>query len=140
MGQAGEDHATVLRKAANANPVRPHDGERSLEAFTFTLNELQDTTRQLRSQRRRVTDVNHSTRRMRGRKHKAAEIPVFGKENSGVRTGQFDHALVHGSRRMLAYCHDIKRRRAKPAYHREVTAFVCEKSQHGRVTGSRSMP
>lgn len=97
--------------------MRAYDGERFLESFTFALNQLQDAARQFGALQRRITNVNHSARGVGGREYQAAEIAIFGKDNSVVRARQCDNPLVSRPWRVFYYCDDIERRRAQFAHY-----------------------
>ena len=94
-----------------------YDGKRFLESFTFALNQLQDAARQFGALRRWITDINHSARGMRGREYKAAEIAIFGKDDSLVQARQFDNPLVRRPWRVFYHGDDIERRCAQFAHH-----------------------
>lgn len=97
--------------------MRAYDGERFLESLTFALNQLQDAAWQFRAPRRRIPDINHSTRRLGRREYKATEIAIFGKDNSVVCARQCDNPLVRRPWRRFYDCDDIERRCAQFAHY-----------------------
>ena len=54
---------------------------------------------------------------MRGREYVAAEITIFGKDDSVVAARQFDNSFVGRPRRLINDCNDIERRCAQFAHY-----------------------
>ncbi len=135
MGVRGWGCFPSAGEAPDADPAGTHDREGTFETVAFPASEFKDSGRKLRPASGGIANEDYPARRAGRSEYQTAKITVFGQYYPALGARKLDYTLVGRAWRLLDYRDDIEASRAQPAHHREIAAFVGEKSRHSRGSG-----